>query len=81
MLSLDTIMKDTIWVGKFYNGGRVSGRYADLENMIDDFRDFDIACIENQPAHLREFYEGYFSQNKYYFINQYYHNVYIKEAC
>lgn len=80
MLSLGTIMKDTLWVGKFYDGGRMIGTYDEVSKFNDEFRDLDILCVEGQPEHLREFYEGYTSQNEYYLINQYYHNVYKKEV-
>ncbi len=77
MLTLDTILKETLWVGKFYEGGRISGTYDELKPMSDEFRDFDIAG--NQPDHLQEFYEGYFNQHEYYLIQDYYNNVYVKE--
>lgn len=78
MLSLETINRDTLWVGKLYDGGRIVGTYDELRSMMDDFRDFDILCLEGQPEHLREFYEGYLSQHEYYLIADYYNNVYIK---
>lgn len=31
MLTLDTILKDTMWVGKFEDGGRIAGTYEELE--------------------------------------------------
>ena len=80
MLSLETIKQETIWVGKFYEGGRISGTYEELYPMNEDFRDLDIACTENQPEFLREFYEGYFSQKEYYFIDDYYDKVYSKKG-
>lgn len=50
MLTLDTILRDTMWVGKFYDGGRIAGTYEKLKPMRDQFRDFDISC--GQPPHL-----------------------------
>ena len=35
MLTLDTILKDTMWVGKFYDGGRIAGTYAELCARIE----------------------------------------------
>ena len=35
MLTLDTILKDTMWVGKFEDGGRIADTYEKLEPMID----------------------------------------------
>ena len=29
MLSLETIKQETIWVGKFYEGGRISGTWRE----------------------------------------------------
>lgn len=76
MLSLETILEDTIWVGKYYFGGRIKGKYNEIAMYQDEFRDFDIACLEGQPDYLKEFYEGYFSQRKYFIIQDYYENVY-----
>lgn len=78
MLTLDTILKDTMWVGKFEYGGRIAGTYAELKPMRDEFRDFDISC--SQPPHLEEFYEDYFAyscKNGWCTIQDYYNNVYI----
>lgn len=81
MLDFETIKHETIWVGKFYEGGRISGTWDEI-GYIDEseFRDLDIACTENQPEFLREFYEGYFNQREYYLIHDYYRNVYAKEG-
>lgn len=79
MLSYETIAKETLWVGKFYGGGRVVGTYDEIGKDWEDFRDFDVLCIEGQPEHLRDFYRGYFSQHEYYIIKEYYDNVYIKK--
>ena len=81
MLSLETIKQETVWVGKFYEGGRISGTRKDIGHIDpDEFRDLDIACLEGQPEFLREFYEGYFNQSEYYYIDDYYNNVYAKEV-
>lgn len=78
MLTLETINQDTLWVGKFYEGGRIVGTWDQVSPLNDEFRDLDIVCTEGQPEHLREFYEGYCSQRKYYLIKDYYDNVYAK---
>ena len=78
MLNLDIILKDTMWVGKFEYGGRISGTYEELESMMGEFRDFDLSG--KQPSHLEEFYEDYFSysrKNGWITIQDYYNNVYI----
>lgn len=78
MLTLDTILKDTMWVGKFEYGGRIAGTYAELKPMRDEFRDFDLSG--KQPPHLEEFYEDYFAysrKNGWITIPDYYNNVYI----
>lgn len=78
MLTLDTILKDTMWVGKFEYGGRIAGTYAELKPMRDEFRDFDLSG--KQPSHLEEFYEDYFDysrKNGCITIPDYYNNVYI----
>ena len=81
MLSFETITHETIWVGKLYNGGRISSTWDQI-GYIDEsaFRDLDIARVENQPDFLREFYEGYFNQLEYHYPKDYYDNVYAKEV-
>lgn len=82
MLTLDTIFKDTMWVGKFEYGGRIAGTYAELEPMQDKFRDFDVSC--QQAAHLEKFYEEYFAycdKHGFTIIPDYYNNVYVKEVA
>ena len=78
MLSLETIMKDSLWVGKFYEGGRITGTYDELKSMKDEFRDFDL--LYHQPEHLQEFYKGYFNQKVYYTIPDYYNLVYANPS-
>lgn len=83
MLTLNEIMKDTIWVGKLYGGVRYTGTYESLVFMEDDFRDFDVACTECQPDHLKGFYEDYWHYTRDHgFINiqDYYKNVYLNEV-
>ena len=62
-LSLETIMKDTIWVAKM-TYGRHSGTYEEMKHFSrsDECRDFDICAY--QPEHLKEFYEAYFNHEK-----------------
>lgn len=80
MLSYETIQHETIWVGKFYEGGRISGTWDQIGHIDDsEFRDLDIACTEHQPEFLRDFYEGYFNQREYFVIADYYDNVYSKK--
>lgn len=82
MLTLDTILKDTLWVGKFEYGGRIASTYAELEPMQDQFRDFDVSC--QQPPYLEKFYEEYFAYcdaHGWMTIPNYYNNVYVKEVA
>ena len=60
MLSLETILKDTIWVAKM-TWGRYSGTYEEVGHYSDSdsCRDFDLCC--KQPEHLKEFYDGFFN--------------------
>lgn len=60
-LTLETIMADTLWVAKMTYGARYVGTYEELSSYgeSEDCRDFDICA--NQPEHLRDFYDRYFS--------------------
>lgn len=87
MLTLDTIMKDTLWVARHSTGYRFVGNYDEVEAHVkscdndewDYIKDMDILCEEGQPEHLREFYKKYLDQDEYYYIDEYYNNVYSKE--
>ena len=58
-LSLETILKDTIWIAKMAYG-RFSGTYDELKQYrnSEDCRDFDLC--RQQPKHLEVFYGDYF---------------------
>lgn len=88
MITLDTILKDTMWVGKFYDGDRIAGTYAELEPIMDEFRDFNIRCDFDiscgQPPHLEKFYEDFYAyscKNGWCTVQDYYNNVYVKEVA
>lgn len=77
MLSLETIMKDTVWVAKMTYGRHV-GTYEEVEafSIDEECRDFDICG--KQPEHLEAFYEGYFEycrKNGWTTIPEYYHII------
>ena len=57
-LTLETIMRDTIWVAKM-TYGRFTGTYDELEyyRNSEECRDFDISC--KQPKHLQDFFSDY----------------------
>ena len=80
MLSLETIMNDTIWVAKMTYGSRHVGTYDEIKSYAesDECRDFDICC--NQPDHLKKFYEDYFEygrKNGFMTVQKYYNTVYV----
>lgn len=58
MLSLETILKDTVFVAKM-QGWRQAGTIAQIGHLRDDpdCRDFDLCA--KQPDHLKEFYDAY----------------------
>ena len=78
MLSLETILKDTIWVVKM-QGWRMSGTYDEMKPYAEDedCRDFDISAF--QPEHLSNFYDKYFeyeNEHGWITIPEFYNNVY-----
>lgn len=60
MLTLDTIMKDTVFVAKM-QGWREVGTFSEIGHLSSDpdCRDFDLCAV--QPDHLKGFYDAYFS--------------------
>lgn len=81
MLTLDTILKDTVWVAKMV-GYRDKGTMDEIGFLRDreDCRDFDL-CAE-QPEHLKEFYDKYFEYERehgFTIIQDFYNDVYSKE--
>ena len=81
-LSLETILKDSIWVVKM-NWGRLSGTYEEMKPYIemdeeDSYcRDHDLCC--EQPEHLKDFYDGYWKYDEehgFTTIQDYYEKVY-----
>lgn len=80
MLTLETILKDSVWVAKV-GGCRYVGTYDEVERWYDDedWRDTDLCC--EQPEHLREFYDAYFKYSEkhgFTIIQDFYNNVYAK---
>lgn len=81
MLTLDTILKDTIWIVKMV-GYRDKGTYEEVGWMqrLDECRDFDI-CSE-QPEHLKEFYDEfnkYSDEHGFITVQDFYNQFYVKE--
>lgn len=81
MLTLDQIMKESIWVVKM-NWGRMSGTYEEMKSYADseECRDFDL-CAE-QPEHLKAFFDGYedwIHEHGWMIIPDYYKDVYLVE--
>ena len=75
MLTLEQILKDTIWVVKM-QGYRMSGTYEEMKHYADseECRDFDICC--EQPEHLMDFYEKYFAYDGFITIQDFYNQFY-----
>lgn len=88
MLTLETIMKDTLWVARHSTGYRFVGNWDAVKSHVesceeeeyDYIKDMDILCAEGQPEHLREFFEAFLSQDDHYLIKDYYDEVYSKEV-
>jgi hypothetical protein len=61
MMTLEKIMDELIWVVKLNEGGRITGTYKEIEHLIDDCRDMDLAA--KQPTdELQNFLDA---MNKY----------------
>ena len=78
MLTLETILKDSIWIAKM-NGWRQAGTYDELSDLREDedCRDFDL-CSE-QPEHLKSFYDAYWKYDKehgFTTVQDFYNTVY-----
>lgn len=60
MLTLETILKDTLFVAKM-DGWREVGTFEETRHLSErsDCRDYDLCA--KQPDHLREFYDAYFA--------------------
>ena len=81
MLTLETILKDSMWVAKV-GGCRFVGTYDEIEHWYndEDWRDTDL-CAE-QPEHLKAFYDAYFkydAKNGFTTVQDFYNNVYAKK--
>lgn len=77
MLSLEQIMKETIWVAKM-QGYRVTGTYEEMTpyRESEECRDFDICC--EQPEQLKDFYDKYFQHEGWITIQDFYNQEYNK---
>ena len=61
MITLEKIMDELIWVVKLNEGGRITGTYKEIEHLMDDCRDMDLAA--KQPTdELQNFLDA---MNKY----------------
>ena len=75
MLTLDEIMKDSLWVVKL-KLGRVSCSYEDIEKWAADEDCIGVELCAVQPAHLRDFFDKYFMCDEYISIKEYYNKYY-----
>ena len=77
MLTLDTIMKDSLWVARMTYGYRFVGTYEEAKRWAEDeeCKDFDLCA--NQPEHLEEFYTAYFtySRSRWITVQDFYNNI------
>ena len=81
LVSLETILKDTLWVAKMTYGRHV-GTYEEVEHYfpMKECRDFDLCAV--QPEHLKDFYDGFFKyteENGFTTVQEYY-EVYKEES-
>ena len=80
-LSLQEILDESIWVAKYTNRYRQTGRYADLEGD-DNIRDLDLIVLEGQPAKLQPFFKDYYDyEDKHGWITipDYYNQVWVNK--
>ena len=81
-VSLETILKDTLWVAKMTYGRHV-GTYDEVGDYfpMEECRDFDLCA--KQPEHLEDFYDGYFNyveEHGFTIVQDYYKEVYNRES-
>ena len=76
MLSLEQIMKETIFVAKMTYGYRAVGTYDEIREYIesDECRDSDICA--SQPENLKDFYDKYFAHHGFITIQDFYNQYY-----
>ena len=77
MLTLDQILKDTIWVAKM-QGYRMTGTYDEIREYAEseECRDCDICA--DQPKHLKDFYDKYFAHHGWITVQDFYNQHYNK---
>lgn len=79
MMTLEKIMDELVWVVKLNEGGRVVGTYKEVEHLMDDSRDMDLAA--KQPtAQLQDFLDAmnkYIRENEWITVQEFY-EVYSK---
>lgn len=78
MLTLETIMKDAMWVAKMQDY-RVTGTYEEIKHLgqSSECRDFDL--LAKQPTHLVDFFDKYFAHEGFITIQDFYHQYYNPE--
>lgn len=89
-LSLEKIMKETLWVVRHSTGYRFTGTHDECnyhmnkfmeheESEYDYIKDFDMLCCDGQPEDLQPFYKEYFEydrKNGFITVQDYYNNIY-----
>lgn len=62
MMTLEKIMDELIWVVKLNEGGRITGTYKEIEHLMDDCRDMDLAA--KQPTdELQDFLDALYQHS------------------
>ena len=62
MMTLEKIMAELIWVVKLNEGGRITGTYKEIEHLMDDCRDMDLAA--KQPTdELQDFLDALYQHS------------------
>lgn len=82
MMNLEQILNNLVWVVKLNEGGTITGTYNEIEHLMDDCRDMDLAA--KQPTdELQDFLDAiieYETENDWITVPEFY-EIYSKSKA